>query len=134
MTRAVVAPNVAKSIFAGQGAVIDLGADMEPITRARLFQFVELGEAGADTAGRSRASAYVLFRNALKEASELRRYAPVDLLGSSAPGEELRSPDRPQSRTSRANTARTPGAAKTCCSRASMPRRSCPSFRAGSIC
>ena len=24
-----------KSIFAGQGAVIDLGADMEPITRAR---------------------------------------------------------------------------------------------------
>jgi len=49
---------------------------MEPITRARLFQFVEFGEAGADTAGGSRASAYVLFRNALKEASELRRYAP----------------------------------------------------------
>jgi len=76
VTRAVVAPNAAKSIFAGQGAVIDLGADMEPITRARLFQFVEFGEAGADTAGGSRASAYVLFRNALKEASELRRYAP----------------------------------------------------------
>ena len=46
ITRAVVAPNVAKSIFAGQGAVIDLGADMEPITRARLFQFVELGQPG----------------------------------------------------------------------------------------
>jgi hypothetical protein len=75
VTRAVVAPNAAKSIFAGQGAVIDLGADMEPITRARLFQFVEFGEAGADTAGGSRASAYVLFHNALKEASELRRYA-----------------------------------------------------------
>jgi imidazolonepropionase-like amidohydrolase len=76
ITRAIVAPNVAKSIFAGQGAVIDLGADMEPITRARLFQFVEFGEAGAAAAGGSRASAFVLFRNALKEASELRRYAP----------------------------------------------------------
>ena len=75
ITRAIVAPNVAKSIFAGQGAVIDLGADMEPITRARVFQFVEFGEAGAAAAGGSRASAFVLFRNALKEASELRRYA-----------------------------------------------------------
>ena len=76
VTRAVVAPNTAKSIFAGQGAVIDLCADMEPITHARLFQFVEFGEAGAAAAGGSRASAFVLFRNALREASELRRYAP----------------------------------------------------------
>jgi imidazolonepropionase-like amidohydrolase len=91
ITRAVVAPNVAKSIFAGQGAVIDLGADMEPITRARLFQFVELGETGADTAGGSRASAYVLFRNALKEASELRRYAPA-VSSAREPAEEI---DRP---------------------------------------
>jgi len=91
ITRAVVAPNVAKSIFAGQGAVIDLGADMEPITRARLFQFVELGETGADTAGGSRASAYVLFRNALKEASELGRYAPT-ISSVRQPAEEI---DRP---------------------------------------
>jgi imidazolonepropionase-like amidohydrolase len=91
ITRAVVAPNVAKSIFAGQGAVIDLGADMEPITRARLFQFVEFGETGADTAGGSRASAYVLFRNALKEASELRRYAP-SISSARQPGGEI---DRP---------------------------------------
>jgi imidazolonepropionase-like amidohydrolase len=91
ITRAVVAPNVAKSIFAGQGAVIDLGADMEPITRARLFQFVELGETGADTAGGSRASAYVLFRNALKEASELGRYAP-SISSTRQPAEEI---DRP---------------------------------------
>ena len=91
ITRAIVAPNVAKSIFAGQGAVIDLGADMEPITRARLFQFVELGETGADTAGGSRASAYVLFRNALKEASELRRYGPA-ISSAREPTEEI---DRP---------------------------------------
>jgi imidazolonepropionase-like amidohydrolase len=88
ITRAIVAPNVAKSIFAGQGAVIDLGADMEPITRARLFQFVEFGETGADTAGGSRASAYVLFRNALKEASELRRYGPA-ISSAREPTEEI---------------------------------------------
>ncbi|MCL6682340.1 amidohydrolase family protein [Sphingomonas alba] len=75
VTRAVVAPNAGRSIFAGQGAVIDLGADMDPVTARRRFQFVELGQAGAEHAGGSRASAHVLFRNALREASELQRYA-----------------------------------------------------------
>src|SRR4051812_48574505 len=75
VTRALVAPVAAKSIFAGQGAVIDTGADMQPITAARKFQFVELGETGKDKAGGSRPSAHVLFRNALREAAELRRYA-----------------------------------------------------------
>ena len=71
VTRAIIAPQAARSIFAGQGAVIDLGADMSPITRARAFQYVELGEDGADKAGGSRPSAYALFRNALREAREL---------------------------------------------------------------
>ena len=75
VTRAIVAPRTAHNIFAGQGAVIDTGADMDPITRARAFQFVELGETGAEDAGGSRPSAYVLFRNALREAAELGRYA-----------------------------------------------------------
>ena len=75
VTRAIVAPATARSIFAGQGAVIDLGADRDPITAARKFQFVELGESGAETAGGSRASAHVLFRNALREAAELGRYS-----------------------------------------------------------
>jgi hypothetical protein len=48
---------------------------MEPITRARVFQFVELGEAGGNTAGGSRPSAYIQFRNALREARELGRYS-----------------------------------------------------------
>ena len=74
VTRAIVAPNTARSIFAGQGAVIDLGADHDPITSPRRFQFVELGESGAATAGGSRASAHLLFRNALREAAELGRY------------------------------------------------------------
>jgi len=76
VTRALVAPSVGKNIFAGQGAVIDTGADMDPVTAARKFQFVELGETGADKAGGSRASAHIMFRNALREAAELRRYAP----------------------------------------------------------
>jgi hypothetical protein len=75
VTRALVAPGTGKSIFAGQGAVIDTGADMDPITAPRKFQFVELGESGAGTAGGSRSSAFALFRNALREASQLRRYA-----------------------------------------------------------
>ena len=75
VTRALVSPGTGKSIFGGQGAVIDTGADMDPITAARKFQFVELGETGADKAGGSRSSAFALFRNALREASQLRRYA-----------------------------------------------------------
>ncbi len=91
VTRAIVAPAAPRNIFAGQGAVIDTGADMRPITRARAFQFVELGETGADKAGGSRASAHVLFRNALREASELRRYAtPVSSGGSGPRDERLR--------------------------------------------
>jgi imidazolonepropionase-like amidohydrolase len=71
VTRAIVAPTVGKNIFAGQGALIDTGADGQPITRARLFQFVELGEAGAEQAGGSRAAVHVLLRNALREARQI---------------------------------------------------------------
>jgi imidazolonepropionase-like amidohydrolase len=82
VTRALVVPNAGKSIFAGQGAVIDTGADMDPITRPRVFQFVELGETGKDKAGGSRASAHVLFRNALHEAAELAGFArPIAVRG-----------------------------------------------------
>jgi imidazolonepropionase-like amidohydrolase len=90
VTRAVVAPNTGKSIFAGQGAMIDLGADMDPITRARLFQFVELGETGGNTAGGSRPSAYILFRNALREAAELSRYTPSIASGGSRAPDAVR--------------------------------------------
>jgi imidazolonepropionase-like amidohydrolase len=77
VTRAIVAPSTARSIFGGQGAVIDLGADMNPITRARAFQFVEFGETGTRDAGGSRASAHVLFRNALREARDLSRFSGI---------------------------------------------------------
>lgn len=68
VTRAVVAPdNSNGSIFAGQGAIIDLAPDMDAVTRPRAFQFMEFGEAGARSAGGSRPAAYAMLRNALFE-------------------------------------------------------------------
>jgi len=91
VTRALVAPVTAKNIFAGQGAVIDTGADMDAVTRPRAFQFVELGQTGASDAGGSRASAHILFRNALREAAELRRFAePVRSGGAAEPDAAVR--------------------------------------------
>jgi imidazolonepropionase-like amidohydrolase len=96
VTRAVVSPSTARSIFGGQGAVIDLGGDMQPITRARAFQYIELGEEGAGDAGGSRAAAHVLLRNALREARDLR--LPIGARGQGrgpnvAPPEDL--PENP---------------------------------------
>ena len=107
VTRAIVAPNVARNIFAGQGAVIDLGADMSPITARRRFQFVELGETGAARAGGSRASAHVLFRNALREASELQRFAvPVSSSALADPEAEPIVRDPNESRLTGPNARR----------------------------
>ncbi|MCJ8158404.1 amidohydrolase family protein [Sphingomonas sp. LaA6.9] len=72
VTRAIVSPGTAATMFAGQGAVIDLGVDMDAVTRPRAFQFVEFGEAGAAEAGGSRAAAFLQFRTSLKAAQ---RYA-----------------------------------------------------------
>ncbi|MEH6790753.1 amidohydrolase family protein [Parasphingorhabdus sp.] len=68
VTRAVVSPESGSTIFGGYGAVIDLGQDENPITQARAFQFVELGETGHRRAGGSRAAAHILFRALLEEA------------------------------------------------------------------
>ena len=70
VTRAVVAPEAAESIFAGQGAIADLGADSNPVTRARAFQFAEFGEDGAALSGGSRAGAHLHFRAMLREAQD----------------------------------------------------------------
>lgn len=76
VTRASVAPANGGSIFAGQGAVIDLGADAALVMRPRAFQFVELGEAGGRLAGGSRVAAHAALRNALREAREAAALAP----------------------------------------------------------
>lgn len=73
VTRAIIASGAAGSIFAGQGAVIDLGADADPVTKPRAFQFVELGEQGAAQAGGSRPAAWVALHDALEQAADYRR-------------------------------------------------------------
>jgi imidazolonepropionase-like amidohydrolase len=70
VTRAVVAPEAADNIFAGQGAIADLGADSNPVTKARAFQFAEFGEEGAGSAGGSRAGTHLHFRAMLREAQD----------------------------------------------------------------
>jgi imidazolonepropionase-like amidohydrolase len=73
VTRAIVAPGIAANMFAGQGAVIDMGTDADAITAPRAFQFVEFGEAGAGKSGGSKAAAHAFFRNALNEARDYAR-------------------------------------------------------------
>ena len=73
ITRAVVAPATNGAIFAGQGAIIDLAADTDPVTTPRAFQFMEYGESGARGAGGSRPAAIVAFRDALKSAEAYAR-------------------------------------------------------------
>lgn len=68
VTRAIVAPENRGSIFAGLGAVIDLGADTNPISTPHAFQFMEYGEGGAGAAGGSRPAALAMFKNALVQA------------------------------------------------------------------
>ncbi len=73
VTRAIVAPDGGGSMFVGEGAVIDTGNDADAITKARAFQFVEFGEAGAGRSGGSRAASQTFFRNALDEARDYLR-------------------------------------------------------------
>jgi imidazolonepropionase-like amidohydrolase len=70
ITRASVFARPSSSIFGGQGAVVDLGADPRMVVRPRAFQLVALGEYGAQLAGGSRVSAHAVLRNALREARQ----------------------------------------------------------------
>ena len=73
ITRAVVAPDASGSMFAGQGAIIDLASDNNLVTKPRAFQFVEFGETGARIAGGSRPASHAMFRNMLAEARDYGR-------------------------------------------------------------
>ncbi len=73
ITRAVVAPEARGSIFAGQGAIIDLGADMDAVSKPRAFQFMVYGEEGARRAGGSRPAAIAMLRNILFEVRDYAR-------------------------------------------------------------
>ncbi len=73
ITRAVVAPEARGSIFAGQGAIIDLGADMDPVSKPRAFQFMVYGEEGGRRAGGSRPAAIAMLKNILFEVRDYAR-------------------------------------------------------------
>lgn len=73
VTRAIVAPSDSGNIFAGQGAVVDLGDDMEMVTQAQALQFTAFGEAGASKAGGSRAANFLLFREQILAARNAAR-------------------------------------------------------------
>ena len=73
VTRAIVAPDGGGTMFVGEGAVIDTGNDTDAVTKARAFQFVEFGEAGAGRSGGSRVASQAFFRNALDEARDYAR-------------------------------------------------------------
>ena len=70
VTRALVYPGNSSGLFAGRGALVDLGADRDMVTRAGLFQYVEFGEEGAERAGGSRAATFLHFRALLQEARD----------------------------------------------------------------
>lgn len=70
LTRAIVVPSHGKSLFAGQGALIDLGSDADAVQAPRLLQLVAMGEGGARISGGSRSAAFAELRNALREARD----------------------------------------------------------------
>jgi imidazolonepropionase-like amidohydrolase len=80
VTRAAVLPSTTIGVFGGYGALVTTDPK-NFLTRARAFQMVELGEDGASLAGGSRATSYVTFINALREAAQLGTTRRSSLLG-----------------------------------------------------
>lgn len=91
VTRAATVTQPSASIFGGQGAIIDLGADANAITRPRAFQVVTLGEQGGRIAGGSRAATHALLRNALREAGSYGDEARIP--GRSSEADEVTTGD-----------------------------------------
>jgi imidazolonepropionase-like amidohydrolase len=75
ITRAIVAPGNGATIIAGQGVLIDLGAQGTTISihRNPAAMFTVLGQAGAGRAGGSRAAAILRLREALQDARDYGR-------------------------------------------------------------
>ena len=72
VTRAAVSPGTGAAIFGGQGALIRLIDTPDLLDRPRAFQYIEMGEDGAKTAGGSRPALWANLRYAFSEAQ---RYA-----------------------------------------------------------
>lgn len=80
VTRAIVTPGGGghkgqdrQLIFAGQGAVVQLGVAGDPITRTKAVMVLDLGEGGAANAGGGRPATIVLLKASLAAAREFAR-------------------------------------------------------------
>jgi len=71
LTRAITAPAVGHSIFAGAGAEIYLGDGADVLATPRIAMFVDLTSAGREAAGGSRSAAWATMLSGLEES---RRY------------------------------------------------------------
>jgi imidazolonepropionase-like amidohydrolase len=71
VTRAAAVPDAGAGIFGGQGALLSLAAGGPTVTRARAFQYVEMGENGAQLAGGSRPAAHAQLLDLLDAAKRL---------------------------------------------------------------
>ncbi|MEE9348170.1 MAG: amidohydrolase family protein, partial [Robiginitomaculum sp.] len=76
ITHSAVSMRTGNSVFAGLGAIIDTSGDFDSVLNDRAFEFVSLGERGAEEAGGTRAAAMNQLRGALVDAA--RRYVRPD--------------------------------------------------------
>ena len=76
ITRAVVARSGSGHVLLGQGAMFDLTGAQVPasVVKAPIAMFANLGEAGAQSEGGSRASAMLRLREALQDATDFERH------------------------------------------------------------
>jgi imidazolonepropionase-like amidohydrolase len=67
-THAVTGISGTGQLFNGQGAIIDLGTDFQPLVKAQAFMHVNVSDGGANTNGESRAALWVALNQSLDEA------------------------------------------------------------------
>lgn len=70
VTRAAIAPDATASMFGGRGALVSMSGLADSVFRERAFMVVELGEAGGQRVGGSRAASWPAFEAALRDARE----------------------------------------------------------------
>lgn len=70
LTHALVMPRSGSGLFAGQAAIVQLGGGDDTVVNPSVAMVVELGEAGQQWAGGSRAAAMALLRQALRDARD----------------------------------------------------------------
>lgn len=68
VTRMAVAPGFGSTLFAGQGLIADTSGATGSVIKEKAFQYITIGETGADRSGGSRAAAWAKLEAALNDA------------------------------------------------------------------